>query len=168
MSNEVQLDPEVIAAALQFLEDWHVEPHSVEVPFINWGYGFGGRIDLIGTWFAGGPPDLVGRTILLDWKFRETKPDQKITYWPDYVINLAGYGVGYFDRLPYKLLEECDLVSVVVSVNEPGRYEFKVWELSEVEQAWLEFYADLQAWFVAKKYDPREGPHGNDENDEDE
>ena len=166
MSNEhVELNQEVIDTALDVLEELKITPFGVEVPFIDWQFGFGGRIDLIGEW-PEDPEDEEGdvyRRLILDWKFRETKPDRPITMWDDYIICLAGYGVGYTAMLPHRLIDEYDLVNVVVSVNEPGRWEMKVWSPKEIDHAWRVFNADLKAWFVDKKYDPREGPNGDDE-----
>jgi len=149
------VDPAIVAAAMGWCQEFEVAPEGIEEMLIDEYAGYGGRIDLYGSWRLDGEL----RALVLDWKSQETTPGRKVNFWPDWPVVLAAYGnLALHEAEGGIAEEELDHVHVVLSRNEPGRIEHKVWPAETIQWAWELFMADLNAWFVAKKYDPRKTP----------
>lgn len=111
--------------------------NELEVCFAS-PYGYGGRIDAIGS--------MNGQRTYFDWK---TKSTSNGIFWDtQWACQLAAYshGKGHPDSL---------LCNVIVSVDEPGRIEFRLWETPAY---WFDLFLktyELWASKMFKDYDPR-------------
>jgi hypothetical protein len=133
---------ETVDAVLEWLWRYGVQVEELEVAFSCW-LGYGGRIDLVGTWIN--PETNTRRPLVLDWKSKAGK----LTAWPENCTQLAAYcgGVGLS-------LEDTDLVNVLVSRDWPGLIEAKVWKLEEKRRRSDQFHHMLLAWQLEKGYVP--------------
>jgi hypothetical protein len=127
----------VLESVKEWMVDNHVNIHGIEESFSH-PLGFGGKIDLHGTW------GLSQRPLTHDWK-SQGKPGDALSFYPDMAIQLAANAA-----LDGKL--DGDLVSWVFSTVEPGEYRVKVWGDN---QYWFDrFMNRFAVWQDEKKYHP--------------
>jgi hypothetical protein len=128
-------DPRVIAAVRQWLLDNSVVPEGIE-DSLSHPMGFGGRVDLHGTW------GLSQKPFTLDWK-SQGKDGKDLRFYPEMAIQLAANAA-----LCGKL--DGDLISFVFSTTEPGEYKVKVW--GDNYQWFSRFMRRYDVWCDEKNY----------------
>lgn len=114
-------------------------PELVEISFASLLYGFGGKIDCIGT--------VEGRRCVIDWKTQKTKTSDllhekdgsELKFYPEWRPQLAAYwkGMGWSNVK--------DLCSVAISSTEPGVVQHQFWD--DPEDGWEEFSAMKRIWY---------------------
>lgn len=94
--------------------------------------GFGGKVD----WHR--------RGLVVDWKSKEFGPDDKVSGWPEQVMQLAAYreGVGY-------PLSRC--ANVFLSTTHPGLYRIVEWPEQDLRIGWEKFKLLLAFWQLDKQ-----------------
>jgi hypothetical protein len=132
--------PETMAAFREWYKTNGLKCIETERPFAC-ERGYGGCIDWLGT--------IDGVPFVVDWKTQKTTPGKRVNYYKTWAAQLAAYayGVGWH-------IEECQLMSVVISTTEPGRIEHKIWHDNS---AWLAaFFAAFNLWKspLIKNFDP--------------
>lgn len=103
--------------------------------------GYGGLIDLVGTW-----KDKMCRCIV-DYKSQNTR-GKSIRFYPEWGCQLAGYAYGIDET-------KAELVSLVLATDEPGRIAFKVWPNRKILYEQFEHALALWAGPLGKNFDPQ-------------
>lgn len=134
-----KLPPTVTALELPFLQgfmQWcgnnFMVVHKLEQTFCHPVLNYGGKVDFTGV---------IGSSMyVVDWKTQRTTPGRKVTFYPEWAIQLAAYkaGLGWGNERAIKMK------SVVVSSTEPGRVEELDWEF---DWAWDCFKACLTLYY---------------------
>lgn len=128
-------------------------------------------------WYKANRESLRG--CVVDWKTQGS--EDKLTFYPDWVIQLAAYRRGRYwtgqreqtDGPELEIPFACQLgfggkidfawmtgrapklVSVAISSKVPGLIERKTWSTAEARWGWRVFSKALAHWIAVKKYDPR-------------
>ena len=138
--------PLVFAPSIPFEGTEHVRfppfwaEFDSERGFTNAALGFCGQVDMIAQRPGGG-------VVIIDWKTQSTYEGKPAAFYEDWALQLAGYagGTGNLDA---------DLMSVVISRNEPGRIDVKTWK--DADRWWGGFQGLLVAWQCIKNYFPQD------------
>lgn len=102
---------EYVVGFAEWFHQHEPEPEALEITFACLPEGYGGRLDLKGSYH--------GARLAIDWKTRETEPGKPIVGFHEWGAQLAGYGFGVFGHEA----EDALLMNVVISRTEPGRVE---------------------------------------------
>lgn len=109
-------------------------------------YGYGGRFDML-------IQNVV--QILIDFKTKRTKPDEKIFRAPEWGYQLSGYAQAL------ELPQDAKLWIVCISTTEAGRIEVVDFTDSRESDTFV-FNSLCEIWFITKGYDPRKSPNGQE------
>jgi hypothetical protein len=135
-----------IQPAVDWIRKTGLKIVALEKSMANTAYGYGGRVDFLGT-------DASGQwLVVLDYKTTETdpeKPDSSYTPFLGQSWQLAAYLVAWKG---VEALKRCRLANLVISRSEPGR--FIVNPVEDPEAAWLAFYHCLRVWQLTRNYQP--------------
>jgi hypothetical protein len=136
---------ETVQAVLSGVQEYVITVEATEVSFYH-PLGYGGCSDLVGWWR---PDDPLGprRWLVLDWKTTETGPKKPPRAWPDHAVQLSAYAHGIGTG-------NADLLSVIISRNEPDRICWHRWSKEEAAIGWQKFKHMLELWKLENNYDP--------------
>lgn len=139
----MQVYVQPVVAALE-AADINIVKH--ELRLVNQAAGYAGTTDAVMILNGKGP--LGGTKGILDFKSRKTKPGVKCEPWDTEPMQIAAYGVAYFDNVP-----PCG-ANVYISTTEPGRVEIVTYNFYELKEAWEAFSNACSLWQYLKKYKP--------------
>jgi len=109
------VDEETVAAVRSWCDDHLGDIVAMEYPFVA-DIGYGGTIDLVGY--------VDDKLTYLDWKTQKTKEGKGLVFYPEWAVQLAGYGYGD----PTRESDEFQLMNVACSTAEPGLMDTHVWD----------------------------------------
>lgn len=149
---ELTIPPEFFSGFCEWWDKSGIACDETEVGICH-PLGFGGRLDLKGH-FKDGRGD-----IFVDWKSKETmgKTKSKLFFKDQQPVQLRAYMGGYADKLArggHPCLYKPQLMSVIISRDEPGRIEEKIWPEDQYDNYWMRFKHELGIWCIANNYDP--------------
>ena len=111
-----------------------------ELRLVNAQVGYAGTTDAVIT--------RNGKTGILDFKSRKTKPGVACTPWETEPLQIAAYGVAKFGHVP-----EIG-ANVYISTTEKGRVEICWHSYEDLVEAWKTFQSCVQIWQYLKSYRP--------------
>ena len=100
-------------------------------------YGFGTRIDLYS----------VDHGVVVDFKTKEFKADDKVTVHPEQAMQLAA--------CREMIMPSARTVNLFISRSEPGLVRAVEWSSAESAKAWREFQLILKFWQSRNNMEPR-------------
>jgi hypothetical protein len=120
---------------------------ALERPFASV-LGYGGRIDVV----VGGSDGEPENPVIIDWKTTKSDPKYPLKPWPSYGAQLVAYAKGI-------CLDDAQLINVMISTTEPGRFEVFEWPREQHDALWMAFLQAFALWKgpLGKNYDPTEG-----------
>lgn len=114
-----------VEAAVQFLDDWQIEPLIVERPIAHRAHWWAGTADLFGRL-----PD--GRIVLADWKTADSG------IWPETALQLAAYRHGEFYLAADGTEQPLPMADLILAVHlQPGGYT--AYEMTADEKTYTAF-----------------------------
>ena len=126
---------------LKYLSDEKIRPLEIEKSFCCPKNLYGGKIDLIA--------EKNNKLIVIDFKTKATK-GEKIKFYDDYLIQLVAYHRG----ITFPQHFEQELMSIVISSDEPGKYLSKTYQPNDEDSqdAWECFLSAFRIWKRKNKW----------------
>src|SRR5690606_19804153 len=140
---EIEVDEEhipVMESALNFMDDWHIEPLLIEAPCASRVHKYAGTLDLIAKFRH--PETGEAGTAIFDWKSGKA-------LYPEYAWQLAAYAFADFHGLDgdEKPLPECN-ASFGVQIRADG---YDVAPFAFGEEIHAEFLTIRKTYGIAKR-----------------
>lgn len=131
-----------VSPTMLYLHDLKLENIVREKVVVNQAEGYGGRVDLLANYGKG--------NIIIDFKTRKSKPNQKMTPYDFQPTQIAAYAMAAFGTL-----DDCWGANLYISTTEEGRIETCVYNPDQLKKEYDTFLCMTSLWRYMKNYDPR-------------
>jgi hypothetical protein len=144
-----------VLPALDIVRGINIKEQVSESITVNSEIGYAGCVDLAG-WIIDteGLADVMPLTVpvIVDFKTKKTKPNEKIEVSETYPWQLAAYHVSKFGKGQRELHPMAKAALVFISSTEPGRVETVWFDRSQLSHAWECFKATHKLWCLRNKF----------------
>lgn len=131
-----------VKPVLDYIEASHFYDIDREAILVSNQHGYGGRVDMIAK--------QGDRNIVIDFKTRKTKEDQKVTPYEFQPMQIAAYAYSRFGSF-----DKVYGANIYISTTEIGRTEVITYNPEKLKKEFDAFLSMLALWRYVHNFDPR-------------